>query len=123
LFVRNLASNAQDDYSPSTNSSFNANPNTGKRSPIEENPTVNIGADNAALKLAINTAQVGRVFQDRSHSFTIKNRYAEWIFVCSSDFSDVISFRPCHILGRCIVLVDSTVPLLLAVPPLAKSST
>ena len=45
-------------------------PNSGAliRSPVEQNPYINIGATtNKALRLAINTAQFGRTFQDRSH--------------------------------------------------------
>ena len=45
-------------------------PNRGAliRSPVEQNPYINIGATtNKALRLAINTAQFGRTFQDRSH--------------------------------------------------------
>jgi hypothetical protein len=63
-----------DDYDPfNTNSSSNKNAQTGQRSPIQQNPTVDIAADLAPVRLAIDTAQTGRVFQDRSHSFTIKN--------------------------------------------------
>jgi len=40
---------------------------------IEMNPQVNLG-NGVDLKLAINTAQFGRVFQDRSHAFIIMNR-------------------------------------------------
>jgi hypothetical protein len=43
-------------------------------SPIRNNPQVNIGANNQVLKLAINTAQYGRVFQDRSHTFYLVPR-------------------------------------------------
>jgi hypothetical protein len=64
-----------DDYDYSrVNSSFNNNNGQGIRSPVQQNPNVDMGADNQALRLAINTAQFGRTFQDRSHVFTIKPR-------------------------------------------------
>jgi hypothetical protein len=44
------------------------------RSPIKNDPQVSIGSKNQALKLAIDTAQVGRVFQDRSHRFLLMAR-------------------------------------------------
>ena len=46
---------------------------TGIRSPVEQNPFVEIGL-NQALRLAINTAQFGRTFQDRSHVFKLRKR-------------------------------------------------
>ncbi len=49
------------------------------KSPVTENPTVDIGADLQGLKLAINTAQYGRTFQDRSHVFYIKKRPASLV--------------------------------------------
>lgn len=62
-----------DDYDPrNTDSRHNAEPETGKESPVQQNPTVDIGADLQGLRLAINTAQFGRTFQDRSHAFYIK---------------------------------------------------
>jgi plastocyanin len=50
------------------NSTFN-----GELSPLQQNPTVDIGIKQG-LKLAINTAQTGRTFQDRSHIFYVVNR-------------------------------------------------
>jgi len=48
----------------------------GVVSPVQQNPYVNIGADTTGLRLAINTAQFGRTFQDRSHPFTLRPRPA-----------------------------------------------
>jgi len=63
-----------DDYDPrSTTSKHNQDLEKGIRSPVEENPTVNIGLPGLqGLRLAINTNQFGRTFQDRSHTFYIK---------------------------------------------------
>mmetsp|Transcript_15846 Transcript_15846/g.22299 ORF Transcript_15846/g.22299 Transcript_15846/m.22299 type:complete len:645 (-) Transcript_15846:297-2231(-) len=64
-----------DDYDPrNTNSSHNHYKSKGVISPVQNNPTVDIGASLQGLKLAINTAQFGRTFQDRSHTFYIKKR-------------------------------------------------
>lgn len=64
-----------DDYDGAkVNASFNQNNGQGVRSPVRQNPNVDIGAFNTALRLAINTAQFGRTFQDRSHVVTIRAR-------------------------------------------------
>ncbi|XP_064604875.1 protein DD3-3-like [Liolophura sinensis] len=68
-----------DDYDPYyTNSSHNYNLQTGVVSPVTQNPYVDIGAGHSPLRLAINTAQYGRVFQDRSHVFLLRPRPAGW---------------------------------------------
>jgi len=64
-----------DDYNPwAINSTADNNPQTGVVSPVQENPYIDVGADLQGLQLAINTAQFGRTFQDRSHVFYIRPR-------------------------------------------------
>lgn len=43
---------------------------------IQQNPAVDMGAT-TPLKLAINTAQYGRTFQDRSHVIKISPRFTQ----------------------------------------------
>lgn len=63
------------DYDPyQTNSSWNNDPANGVISPITQNPTVDIGTYMQGFRLAINTAQTGRTFSDRSHVFNIMKK-------------------------------------------------
>jgi len=63
------------DYDPyQTNSSSNNDPANGVISPITQNPTVDIGTYMQGFRLAINTAQTGRTFSDRSHVFTVMEK-------------------------------------------------
>merc|ERR550534_627514 len=65
------------DYDPyNTNSSWNNDPANGVISPITQNPTVDIGTYMQGFRLAINTAQTGRTFSDRSHVFNIMKKPA-----------------------------------------------
>merc|ERR1712142_678605 len=65
------------DYDPyTTNSSWNNDPANGVISPITQNPTVDIGTYMQGFRLAINTAQTGRTFSDRSHVFNIMKKPA-----------------------------------------------
>jgi len=60
------------DYDPyTTDSTFNNDPENGVISPVQQNPTVDVGAYMQGLQLAINTAQTGRTFQDRTHKMYI----------------------------------------------------
>lgn len=46
----------------------------GVTSPVQQNPYVQVGNGYSPLRLAINTAQFGRTFQDRSHVFKLLPR-------------------------------------------------
>merc|ERR1711953_422654 len=60
------------DYAPyATTAACNQNKKGNVQSPVEQNPTVDVGVDMQGLRLALNTAQTGRTFQDRSHVFRV----------------------------------------------------
>lgn len=60
------------DYDPhNTDYRMNQNNDEGVISPIQEDPTVDVGVLAQGLQLAINTAQTGRTFQDTTHTFLV----------------------------------------------------
>lgn len=65
-----------DDYDP-YNTDYKQNDKFPEKPPIVQNPYVYIMRQQSPLRLAINTAQYGRVFQDRSHVFKLMPRPKE----------------------------------------------
>jgi len=77
IVIRNRYNISTTDYDPyRTDASFNQDLANGVISPIQQNPTVDTGAHMQGLRLAINTAQTGRTFQDRSHVLTVMEQPA-----------------------------------------------
>jgi len=72
LVVRTRYNISTGDYDPyQTDASMNNDPQNGVISPVTQNPTIDIGAFMQGMRLALNTAQTGRTFQDRSHVFSV----------------------------------------------------
>jgi len=68
------------DYDPyKTTAACNQNNNAGIQSPVNQNPTVDVGYMMQGIRLAINTAQTGRTFQDRSHVYRVQERPAQLV--------------------------------------------
>merc|ERR1719277_2471384 len=72
MVTRNRYNISTGDYDPyQTFADQNNDPKNGVISPVTQNPTVDVGAYMQGLRLALNTAQTGRTFQDRSHVFNV----------------------------------------------------
>ena len=72
------------------------------RSPVTQNPYVDIGSlTNGPLRLAINTAQFGRTFQDRSHVFILRPRPAQNQLVPNSNVViDTVNIYNVNVRGK-----------------------
>lgn len=110
-----------DDYDPKmTTSAMDDDEDNGFFSPVRQNPEVDVGLTTLqGLKLAVNTAQFGRTFQDRSHIFYIKKRpdptKVEW--ANSNIYNLNIRGKRCNIV-QCFPAVEyDYIPRILEVSP------
>jgi len=66
-----------DEYDPyGTDSRYDQDEENGVVSPVEQNPFLDVAGNSKPLRLAMNTNQYGRTFQDRTHAWVVLPRTA-----------------------------------------------
>lgn len=64
-----------DEYDPyGTDSRYDQDEDNGVVSPVEQNPFIDVAGNSKPLRLAMNTNQYGRTFQDRTHAWVVLPR-------------------------------------------------